>query len=410
MSPEQKQSITITVLISVVISSAVGFLSGGYAYDYAKSRGLLPASVSSTMGDDSAVKVLKEESAIIDVVKTASPAVGNIIVTKDLPKIQSNPVDPFNPFGGDLFDFFNPFNRIQPRVQQQPETEKQEIGGGTGFIVSEDGLVVTNKHVVEDENAEYTFLTNDEKKFPAKVLARHPSDDVAILRIEGKNFPTLDLGDSDSIQMGQSVIAIGNALGEFRNTVSTGVVSGLSRSIVAQGALGGTERLNNIIQTDAAINSGNSGGPLLNLEGKVIGINTAVAQGAQNVGFAIPVNTVKKSIRDVQTKGKIVQPYIGVRYIMVNDDIKEKNSLSVNYGALVTSKSEEELAVIPGGPADKAGIVQNDIILEVNGKKIDKNNTLSVLLSNYNAGDTIALKVLHRGEEKEVKVTLEERK
>lgn len=410
MSPDQKQLITITVLVSIVVSSVVGFLSGGYAYDYVKGRGLLPASISNIVGDGAAVKVLREESAVIDVVKQTSPAVGNIIVTKDLPKIQSSPTDPFNPFGGDLFDFFNPFNRLQPRVQQQPETEKKEIGGGTGFIVSEDGLVVTNKHVVEDENAEYTFLTNDEKKFPAKVLARHPSDDIAILQIDGKKFPTLELGDSDSIQMGQYVIAIGNALGEFRNTVSTGVVSGLSRSIIAQGALGGSERLNNIIQTDAAINSGNSGGPLLNLEGKVVGINTAVAQGAQNVGFAIPVNTVKKSIKDVQTKGKIVQPYIGVRYIMVNDEIKEKNSLSVNYGALITSKSEEELAVIPGGPADKAGIVQNDIILEVNNRKIDKNDTLSSVLSKYNVGDTITLKVLRRGEEKEVKVILEERK
>jgi len=350
---------------------------------------------------------VKEDSAIIDVVKKASPAVGNIIVTKDLPKIESRPFNPFDPFSGDIFDFFNR-RQIQ---EQQPETEKQEIGGGTGFLISSDGLIVTNKHVVEDLNAEYTFLTNDEKRYSASVLARHPSQDLAILKIEGKNFPTVELGDSNTLQIGQKVVAIGNALGEFRNTVSTGVVSGLSRSIVAQGGLGGSERLSNIIQTDAAINSGNSGGPLLNLEGQVIGINTAVAQGAQNVGFAIPSNMVKKSVEDVQKKGKIVQPYLGVRYVIVNEAMKEANNLSVDYGALVSAgPTEEQLAVVPGSPADKAGIVSNDIILEINGTKIDKDNPLANLLAEYNVGDTIILKILHRGEEKEVRVVLEERK
>lgn len=407
MSQDQKQLLITTVLVSVIVSSIGGFFGGGVAYNYLKNRGLLPASLTSEIEGET-VKILKEDSAIIDVVKKANPAVGSIIVTKDLPKIESNP---FDPFGGDLFDFFNPFGRLQPRAPQQPETEKKEVGGGTGFIVSSDGVIVTNKHVVEDEAAEYTFLTNDEKKYSAKILARHPSQDLAILKIDGKDFPTLELGDSDGIQTGQEVVAIGNALGEFRNTVSTGVVSGLARSIVAQGAIGGTERLDNIIQTDAAINSGNSGGPLLTLEGKVIGINTAVAQGAQNVGFAIPINTVKKSISDVQGKGKIVQPYIGVRYIIITEPLRQKNDLPVDYGALVTQgETMDELAVIPGSPADKAGIVANDILLEVNGEKINKNHSLISLLSKYNTGDTVTIKMLHRGEEREVKVVLEERK
>lgn len=407
MLQDQRQLITTTILISIITSSVVGFLGGGFAYDYLRNEGVLPANLTKSV-ENGTVKVLKEDSSIIEVVKNSSPAVGNIIVTKDLPKIESRSS---NPFGNDFFDFFNPFGNLQPRLQQQPETEKVEVGGGTGFIVSKDGLIVTNKHVVEDETADYTFLTNDEKKYSAKVLARHPSQDLAILKIEGENFPILELGESDNIQIGQSVIAIGNALGEFRNTVSTGVVSGLARSIVAQGSLGGSERLNNIIQTDAAINSGNSGGPLLNLEGQVIGINTAVAQGAQNVGFAIPANTVKKSIEDVEKKGKIVQPYLGVRYTLITEALKEKNNLSVDYGALVMAgTTPDELAVVPGSPADKAGIAPNDIILELDGKKINQSNSLLDLLSNYNVGDTVKLKILHRGEEKEVQVVLEERK
>lgn len=402
MSQEQKQLITTTVLVSLIISSITGFLAGGYGYDYLKSKGV----VKGIESPSEITRVIKEDSAIIDVVKKANPAVGNIIVTKDLPKIETSPFNLFDPF-----DFFNPFGRLQPQIPKEPQTEKQEVGGGTGFLVSSDGLIVTNKHVVEDENADYTFLTNDEKKYSAKVLARHPSEDLAILKIEGKDFPTLELGDSDSLQTGQWVVAIGNALGEFRNTVSTGVISGLSRSIVAQGGLGGSEKLNNIIQTDAAINSGNSGGPLLNLDGQIVGINTAVAQGAQNVGFAIPINTVKKAIQDVKQKGKIVQPYLGVRYKIVTDSLKQKNNLSVNYGALVASgPTEDELAVVPGSPADKAGIAANDIILEINEIKIDKDNNLSNLIAKHNVGESVTLKVLHRGEERDVKVVLEERK
>lgn len=404
MIQTQKQLIITTVLVSLIISSITGFLAGSYGYDYLKSKGLVKESAPAS----EVTRVIEENSAIIDAVKKASPAVGNIIVSKDLPKIESTP---FDPFGNDFFDFFNPFGRLQPKTETEPKTEKKEVGGGTGFLISSDGLMVTNKHVVEDESAEYTFLTNDEKRYQVKVLARHPSQDIAILKIEGNDFSTLEIGDSDSLQIGQRVIAIGNALGEFRNTVSTGVVSGLSRSIIANGGSGGAERLNNIIQTDAAINSGNSGGPLLNLDGQIIGINTAVAQGAQNVGFAIPINTVKKAIQDVKTKGKIVQSYLGVRYTIITDSLKQKNNLTVDYGALVVSgQTEEELAVIPGSPADKAGVVANDIILEINGTKIDKDHNLSDLIAKYNVGETITLKILHRGEEKEARVVLEERK
>ncbi len=190
--------------------------------------------------------------------------------------------------------------------------EKQKVGGGTGFIVSSDGLIVTNKHVVSDKDAEYTVYLSDGKKYKAKVLAVHPVDDLALIKINASGLPTLKLGDSDKIKLGQFVLAIGNALAEFQNTVSFGVISGLKRSITASDESGGVERLEDLIQTDAAINFGNSGGPLINLRGEVIGINTAIAGGAENIGFAIPVNRVKKMIDEFRQRGKIEIPFLGV--------------------------------------------------------------------------------------------------
>ena len=171
------------------------------------------------------------------------------------------------------------------------------MGGGRGFIVSGDGVILTNKHVVSDTEAQYTVLTNDGKKYSAKVLARDSNIDIAIIKVEAFGLPTIKLGNSDSIQVGQTAIAIGNALGEFRNTVNVGVISGLSRNITASGG-GLTEAIYNVIQTDASINPGNSGGPLINMRGEVIGINTAIAQNAQSIGFAIPVNQIKKIVSD----------------------------------------------------------------------------------------------------------------
>ena len=350
--------------------------------------------------------VLDYEAAKIAAVKRASPAVVSIIVTKDLPIIERYYINPFsNPFGDDFFDQF--FGIPQYR---QKGTEKKEVGGGTGFIISSDGLVLTNRHVVSDEKAEYTVLTNDEKKYSAKVLARDPVLDLAVLKIEKTGLPTVVLGDSDKLELAQTVIAIGNALGEFRNTVSVGVVSGLGRQITASGG-GQTEVLRNIIQTDAAINPGNSGGPLLNLKGEVIGVNVAMVSGAQSIGFAIPINQAKSAIESVKKEGRIVTPYIGVRYILINKTIKEKNNLAVDYGALVSrGETREELAVIPGSPADKAGIVENDIILEVDSQKINENNDLASIIRTKKVGDEVTLKVLSKGVEKIVKVKLEERK
>jgi serine protease Do len=243
-------------------------------------------------------------------------------------------------------------------------------------------------------------------------MAIDPVSDVAVIKIEaGKALPTLDLADSSNLKIGQTAIAIGNSLGEFRNTVSKGIISGLKRNVTAGDGFGQAETLSEVIQTDAAINPGNSGGPLLNINGQVIGVNVAMAQGAENIGFALPINLVKKDIESVKTKGKIIQPFIGVRYIPVTADIQKQNNLPYSYGALVLRGQQmTDFAVVPGSPADKAGIVENDIILEINGQKIDENHQLADQIAKFNVGDTITLKIWHKGEEKNVKVTLEERK
>ena len=349
--------------------------------------------------------IFTQESFVVDAVKKTNPAVVSIIISKEVPKYETyiDPNQQQNPFGN-MFPGFN-FNIPQYR---QNGTEKKDIGGGSGFFVSAEGLIVTNKHVVDQKDVEYTVFTNDGKKHKASVIARDPVLDIALIKVEGNNFPYLSLGNSDNLQVGQSVIAIGNALAEFRNTVSVGVVSGLARSITAGDSSGKSENLDHVIQTDAAINPGNSGGPLLNLSGQVIGVNVAVAQGSQNIGFALPINTVKGAIESVKSTGKIVRPYLGVRYVSVNAEMKEKNNLTVDYGVLVKAGANaSELAVIPGSPADKAGIVENDIILEVAGQKIDDKNSLASIIRQKNVGDVISLKILHRGTEKTVQITLE---
>jgi serine protease Do len=349
-----------------------------------------------------------QESFVVDTVKKTNPAVVAIVISKEVPKYETYYQQQPDPFGG-IFGDNNPFGNIfNIPMQRQNGTEKKDVGGGSGFFVTTNGLIVTNKHVVEDKTAEYTVFTNDGKKHTAKVVARDFVLDIALIKIEGTGYTALDLGDSDKLQVGQSVIAIGNALGEFRNTVSVGVVSGLSRSITAGDGTGNSELLDHVIQTDAAINPGNSGGPLLNLSGKVVGVNVAVAQGSQSIAFALPINTVRSVIESVKETGKIVRPYIGVRYVAITAELKNKNNLSVDYGVLVQrGKSDSELAVIPGSPGDKAGIVENDIILEVDGTKLDADHELSTIVRGKKVGDVINLKLLHKGVEKTTQVTLE---
>lgn len=357
-----------------------------------------------SVGDIRTVEV-DENSAVVDVVKESSPAVVSIIISKDLNKIPGFSTSPFD-FGPFSFDPF-----FQNR-NQDDSPNIQQIGGGSGFIITEDGLIMTNKHVVEDTTATYTVLMNDGKKYDATVLSRDPVNDIALVKIDGKNLPTLPLGDSSDLDIGQKVIAIGNSLGQYQNTVTTGVVSGIGRTITASGGTSGSEQLEGVIQTDAAINPGNSGGPLLDIGGSVIGINTAIDSQGQLVGFAIPVNDAKKDWESFKKFGKIVKPFLGVRYVMINQTIKEENDLNVDYGALIVSSGTlANPAVVPGSAADNAGLREGDIILEINGTRVDNEHSLAGILKNFNPGDQVNMKILSRGgETKDITVTLGESK
>ncbi len=341
---------------------------------------------------------MPEKSPIIEVAKKVCPTVITIVITRDLPKIEGFY---FFPSGGQRF--------IIPKFNKKRERTK--IGGGSGFIVSPDGYIVTSSHVVADPKADYTIIFEPKKKYPAKVISRDPINDIAILKINAKNLPCLELGDSEKIELGQTVIAVGNALGEFHDTISTGVISGLSRYITAySGLTRQAARLRGLIQTDAAINPGNSGGPLVDIEGKAIGVNTAMVMGAQNIGFAIPINYAKKDLEEVKKYGKIRRPFLGVRYILLDKMIAKKNRLPVDYGVLIVREALGESAVVKGSAADKAGLKEYDIILECNGEKITVKNPLANILQKLKIGEKIKLKVLREGKKITLKAKLKEKK
>lgn len=353
------------------------------------------------------ITVFTQEDLIIKLVRESKPAVVSVVATKDVPILEQVYIDPF---GNDpFFDQLVPPEFRQVPQLQQKGTRKQDVSSGTGFFVSRDGTVVTNRHVVEDESASYIVVMNDGSRIAAKVLARDPVQDIAILKAEIENTPFLSLGDSDALAIGQSVVAIGNALGEFQNTVSVGVISGLGRSVTAVGFASGPEILNEVIQTDAAINPGNSGGPLFDLSGRVIGINSAVAANAENIGFALPVNLVKKDIADVKQFGEIHYAFLGVRYTAITVKIAEEKKLPVSYGVLVMKGPNGESSVIEGSPAAKAGLTEGDIILEIDGVRITSDKPLVNIIGQRSVGDTIRLKVLREGREVVLETTLAER-
>jgi len=336
--------------------------------------------------------------SVVEIVKNVCPAVISIVVSKNLPKIEGFYLFPF---GGDKV--------VMPKVKK--EKEKVKIGGGSGFIVSKDGFVITSQHVVGDPKAEYTVVVGPKRKYPAKVLARDQINDIAVLKIQAKNLPYLELGDSNRVELGESVIAVGNALGEFYDTVSTGVISGLSRYITATDPVAfQAERLKGLMQTDAAINPGNSGGPLIGIEGKVIGINTAMVMGAQNIGFAIPINYAKEDLEEIKKYGRLRTPFLGVKYVLISKEMAKRNKLSVNYGALVIRESLGESPIVPGSTAARAGLKEFDIILECQGEKITLKNPLRNILQKFEISQTIELKILRGKEQKIIKVKLEEKK
>lgn len=401
--------VVLIILLALVFGVLAGGLTGGYFYfktkNYLEKADLAPEKLVEKVIQKEYEPQTTQEMKIIKVVEEVSPAVVSIIISKDLPIIVEyfeNPFENFEQFFGQQFDI-----KI-PRYRQEG-TEKKQVGGGTGFIVSSDGMVLTNKHVVLDQEADYTVLTNDGQTFPAQILAIDPIQDLAVLKInseakineqggfEQKPFTIAKLGDSSQLQIGQTVITIGNALGEFRNTVSVGVISGLGRQVTASGG-DFVETIEDVIQTDAAINRGNSGGPLLNLKGEVIGINTAMALEAENIGFAIPINKAKRDIEQVQESGKIVYPFLGVRYVLVNKDVQKEYDLSVDYGVLIISGDKnDETAVFPGSVAEKIGLRERDIILEFNGEKITIDNSLAKIIQKFEPGDRVSLKVLRDG-------------
>lgn len=327
-------------------------------------------------------KVLTEESVVIDVAEKVSPSVVTVSIETPARKVLE-----FNPFGGGISQ------RIEGGTPQDI---------GTGFIASSDGLILTNKHVVSETDAKYKVITNDDKEYEVKQISRDPSNDIAILKIDvGADLKPVELGDSSNLKVGQFVVAIGTALGEFRHTVTTGVISGLGRGITAGSVYEGyVERLDDVIQTDAAINPGNSGGPLLNSAGQVIAINVAVAQGAQNIGFAIPINTLKEALNQFKQTGKFpAKPFLGVEYQMISQQSAILND--VPQGAYVVS-------VVAASAAETAGIKEGDIITKLAGQELSEKNTLADVISNKKPGDSISVEIWRNDETLQLTASLSE--
>lgn len=313
-------------------------------------------------------KVVSEESAVIEVVEKVSPAVVSIVARQVV----------FNPFTG-------------------PASE--ESGIGTGFIIESGGKIVTNRHVVSADSARYRVVLRDGADYEVAEIQRDPFLDLAILKIEARDLPTVELGDSDNLKVGQTVVAIGNALGRFTNTVTVGVVSGIGRGITASSGFGQSEVLDDVIQTDAALNPGNSGGPLLNLSGEVVGINVAATEGADNIGFSIPVNALKSVLEGYRARGRIVRPFLGVEYVIITEDLSVLRKLP--QGAFIQR-------VVEGTPAAEAGLKAGDIIVKVDGKEINESNTLAKVIRAHQVGDELKLTIDRNGQVLTLEITLSE--
>jgi len=373
ISPKKRnrKKITIIVIISVLILLAIAFYGGASLYSY------LTAKTSNTVqhqgvANDGNKIITKEEGDIASVVDRVGPSVVSII-TKSTG----------NSFYG----------------------TRDEEGAGTGIIVGKDGLILTNKHVVSGTDQVGIVLSDGTKYENVKVLGADPLNDVAFLKVEGvSTLPAVELGDSSSIRVGQRVVAIGNSLGQYQNTVTSGIISGIGRPISAQA--GDTiENLSDLIQTDAAINPGNSGGPLLNLNGQVIGINTAIIENAQGIGFSIPINATKGILKGALSKGVVERAYLGVNFIPITPDVAKSYNLPVKKGAYVEGLNNKS-AVIKDGPADKAGVKDGDIITKIGGVEVGLGGGISSLVSEYAPGDTVELTILRDGQATAIKVTL----
>ena len=352
---------------------------------------------------------------VVEAIKRIKDSVVSIVVSKEIPPelLESLPI-----VGPGGLPFPTPPESENDKFPH--DHDKIQIGGGSGFIVTADGLILTNKHVVSDAEATYSVVLDNDLVLPAKILSRDPINDIAIIKIEAKKeLPVAPLGSSSKLELGETLIAIGNALGTFKNTVSVGVVSGLSRFLSAHdGMSGAVAHLRGLIQTDAAINPGNSGGPLVNVRGEAVGINVATVMGAENIGFAIPINSAKRDLEDLKKFGHIRKPFFGVRYVILNKELKSQFRLSVENGAYVIKEDPPagragipgDDAVVPGSPAEKAGIKEKDIIIELKGRPITEKTTLQDVLENCEVGEKVPLTYLRGGKEAKTEVVLEERK
>ncbi len=339
-------------------------------------------------------------ASIPTVVAEAIPAVVSIVITADIPIIERY-YEEWDAFGG-WFGFVVPNER-------QIGSERQTVGGGTGFIVSPEGYIITNRHVVDADGVDYSVMTNDGTTYDVEIVAIDPLIDIAVLKIESDEpLPYLSFGDSAAVRLGEPVIAIGNALAEFPNSVSVGVVSGLARNIIASDRYGRTsESIEGVIQTDAAINQGNSGGPLLNTAGKVIGVNVANAGIAENIGFALPADIVSQIFASVSEYGEIIRPFLGIRYRQITPALMLREGLPVDYGVLIESGSDPtEPAVVPGSAADLAGLQEGDILLSFAEVELDGTRSLATLIREQQVGDTVPLRIHRDGNEETLLVTL----
>lgn len=387
----------------VILSMAAGFFGGLVSVKYV----YVPQG-SNGVGGNEIIRTV-EESDITKAIERVSPSVVSIVALKDVPvnyyyRTDKNVTNPFvSPF------FNNPLETQLPNVEYKYE----EVSGGTGFIVQADGLVLTNRHVVQDEEADYKIVLSDGSEYEAEVKSRDPFDDVAILQIVMKDagkadFPFVEFDDSDSLKIGQRVVAIGNALAQYNNTATEGIISAKGRDVAAydEGA-GLTRNLSGLLQTDAAINFGNSGGPLVDMDGKVIGMNSAVANSANGIGFAIPSNDIAPILKSFQENGEIVHPVLGVRFLMLTEAEAQEIDKSLKSGALLVADELNGVdSVIKDGAADNAGLQGLDVILAVDGEEINLDNPLHKVIRKYAPGDKITLRVWREGKEIEVNVTL----
>lgn len=326
-------------------------------------------------GDQGRRVVLEENSAIIDVVNKVSPSVVSIASEE----LQEN-----------LFGI--------------PQATRS---AGTGIIVSHDGLILTNRHVIPENASTVMVVTAAGEELVAKIVDRDPQQDIAYLRVDKNDLPVAELGDSSQVVVGQRTIAIGNALGEYPQTVTSGIISGIGRPVATQGG-SDIDRMQGLLQTDAAINPGNSGGPLVNIDGQVIGINTAVAGGAENIGFAIPINQTKAGILSIERYKELRKPYLGVSYINLTKEIAAQLKVKVEEGAYVFTNQTNLDAVMPGSPAAEAGIKTGDVIVEIDDKPISKQHSLQLLIGQYQVGDKVQIKVFRGNETLRLDVTFEE--